>query len=111
MGRWFSSLTQQSRLLRGSRGARRRVRTRRESLETLEARVLLAGDLVAHWRADTLNDAHADGQVVSSWIDSSGGSQAVAAGAPVLAKDVWSGRSVGAPRCGRWGGLISRRAG
>ena len=44
--------------------------------------------------ADTLDGSHEDGQVISRWTDATGGAEAVASGSPVLAKDVFSGRSV-----------------
>ena len=42
---------------------------RGRALERLESRALLAGDLVAHWRADDLRPAVTDGQVVTAWLD------------------------------------------
>ena len=94
MGRWFSNCTKRGRLGRAGRPTLRVGGSRRGSLELLESRVLLAGDLVAQWRADTLNEGHTDGQAVSSWTDAIGGAEAVASGSPVLAKGVFSGRSV-----------------
>ncbi len=61
--------------------------------EPLENRVLLAGDLVAHWVADSLNAQHADGAVVAAWEDSVGGLTAVAAGTPMLQQGLRNGRS------------------
>lgn len=58
----------------------------------LEERVLLAGDLVANWRADDLqSDLGADGQV-SSWVDSVNGIAATASGTPQLSTDAFGSR-------------------
>ena len=76
-------------------GGTPRVGDRRGTfLEPLEDRVLLAGDLVAHSCADSLNDGLADGQNVSSWTDFVGGVAATASGSPTLVKGALSGRSV-----------------
>ncbi|MCA9200672.1 MAG: cadherin-like domain-containing protein, partial [Planctomycetales bacterium] len=56
--------------------------------EPLEARCLLAGDLVAHWNADTFA---ADAE---SWLDSVGGVAAGVFGQPSLAAAEINGRSV-----------------
>ncbi|MCA9215514.1 MAG: lamin tail domain-containing protein [Planctomycetales bacterium] len=50
---------------------RRRTVNKQRSFhaETLEARVLLAGDLVAHWQADDLVSSTADGATVGAWVD------------------------------------------
>ena len=57
---------------------------RRNCLETLENRVLLAGDLVAHWRAQDLIETVSDGAEVETWIDSVGQREASKAGSPTL---------------------------
>ena len=62
-------------------------------LEMLERRVLLAGDLIARWQADSLNDVVGDSELVASWDDSVGGISSSAAGMPVLRKDAIGGRS------------------
>ena len=50
MGRWLSNRKKRGRIGRAGRWAKRVGESRRASLETLETRVLLAGDMVAHWR-------------------------------------------------------------
>lgn len=71
-----------------------RSRFKKNQLETLEPRVLLAGDLVAHWVADSLNDTLADGATIASWTDSVSAAEAtVLDGEPVLAKGAIGGRS------------------
>ncbi len=95
MGRRFTASAASGRLGRRRwSSTRRRITTRRTFSETLESRVLLAADLVAHWRADSLNDGHANGAAISAWTDSVGSIEAEAKGTPVLVKDAWSGRSV-----------------
>ncbi len=63
-------------------------------MESLENRVLLAADLVAHSRADDLNPILEDQATVAHWTDSVGSVEAVAAGQPHLIKDAAGGRSV-----------------
>ncbi len=62
--------------------------------ELLEARMLLAGDLVSHWIADDLNSEVNDGEAITSWVDSIGGVSATASGTPLLNKGALSGRSL-----------------
>ena len=62
-------------------------------LEALEPRVLLAGDLVAQWRADSLDETLADGAVVENWSDEVGAIATATDGQPVLAKGAIGGRS------------------
>ena len=77
---------------------RKYAKTTRETLagrlEQLESRILLAGDLVAHWRASELKDTVADGAVVSSWNDNAVGTVATGNGEPVLVHDGLGGRPV-----------------
>ncbi|MDG2385298.1 MAG: Ig-like domain-containing protein [Pirellulaceae bacterium] len=72
------------------------MKTRRHNgqLESLEQRVLLAGDLVSHWTADALNDNHDNGQVVADWNDIVSNVVANSSGAPLLVKNALSGHSV-----------------
>ena len=63
-------------------------------LEQLESRILLAGDLVAHWRASELKATVADGATVSSWNDNELGTVATGNGQPVLVHDGIGGRPV-----------------
>ena len=65
-------------------------------VEALEARQLLAGDLVAQWVADDLESSVEDGQVVTSWADAISGTTAsvVANGSPTLIHNAMSGRGV-----------------
>ena len=88
LNRWLSSGKRPA----GLRSVGQRQRQRRMG-EALEDRVLLAGDLVAHWVADSLDSLHADGAVVATWEDSVGGLTAVAEGAPVLQQGLRNGRS------------------
>ena len=62
-------------------------------VETMEARVLLAGDLVGHWIADDLNAELDDQATVSRWADSVSGIEGSAIGQPILAKGQIGGRS------------------
>ena len=77
----------------GLRSNSRVNRRRHRVIETLEKRVLLAGDLVGHWRADDLNAVVDDQAVVSTWTDVVGGVEASRTGTPVLAKGSVGGRS------------------
>ena len=61
--------------------------------ESLEPRLLLAGDLVANWTADDLNSTLNDGSTVTAWVDSVAGIVATGVGTPRLAQGVLSGRS------------------
>ncbi|MCA9214313.1 MAG: tandem-95 repeat protein, partial [Planctomycetales bacterium] len=61
--------------------------------EALEDRQLLAGDLVAHWRADSLDATVDDGAVISGWVDSINQVEATQAGEPKLAKAQIGGKS------------------
>ena len=64
------------------------------SLEALEARHLLAGDLVGHWVADDLNATVADNGTISDWSDSVTAVSASSIGAPTLIQNSLGGRSV-----------------
>ena len=77
----------------GLRSNSRVNRRRHRVIETLEKRVLLAGDLVGHWRADDLNAVVDDQAVGSTWTDVVGGVEASRTGTPVLAKGSVGGRS------------------
>ena len=61
--------------------------------ELLEARHLLAGDLIGHWVADDLNDAVAADGIITTWTDNQGGIEASASGTPTLVRDAIGGRS------------------
>ena len=61
-------------------------------VESLEARMLLAADLVAHWRADSL-DALPHESVVAAWTDNVKSLEATASGEPKLALGQIGGRS------------------
>ena len=60
--------------------------------ESLEPRCLLAGDLVSHWSADSLNELEND-SVIAVWTDQAGNLEAAATGSPLLVKDAINGRS------------------
>ncbi|MCA9211874.1 MAG: tandem-95 repeat protein [Planctomycetales bacterium] len=62
-------------------------------LETLETRTLLAGDLIAQWRADSLDGTLDDGATIENWADSVGSIATTTDGSPVLAKGAIGGRS------------------
>ncbi len=70
------------------------LRKRQAQIESLETRTLLAGDLVAHWSADSLNGEVADGAPIANWADSIGNVDAVGDGSPLLVKSQLSGHSV-----------------
>ncbi|MDG2381534.1 MAG: Ig-like domain-containing protein [Pirellulaceae bacterium] len=70
------------------------ARRRSGQLEKLESRVLLAGDLVGHWRGQELTDGVADGAVVAEWADLTSDMVASAEGQPTLIHDGIDGRSV-----------------
>ena len=75
------------------RSVKNKSRFKKNQLENLEPRVLLAGDLVAHWQAESLNSLD-DGALVASWTDSVGGTVAASFdGQPTLAKGAIGGRS------------------
>ncbi len=59
------------------------------SFERLDDRMLLAGDLVAHWHADDLNANYQGDEVVATWIDSVAGIAATATGTPRLKRDAF----------------------
>jgi hypothetical protein len=61
--------------------------------ESLEAKLMLAGDLVAHWRADDLNATLDDQAGVMNWVDQVASVDAVAHGQPTLVKSALGGRS------------------
>ena len=64
------------------------------NVESLEARMLLAGDLVAHWNANDLIDSVQHGEAVSSWTDRINQIEAKAGGNPLLQEDAIGGRPV-----------------
>ena len=47
------------------------------SIDRLEERVLLAGDLTAFWQAENLATEVAEGEVVAKWTDSISGLESV----------------------------------
>ena len=63
------------------------------SLETLEPRHLLAGDLIGHWLADDLTATTADGAIISDWSDSIGAVGAQSIGEPTLIHNSVGGRA------------------
>ena len=67
-------------------------RRRRFTLEALETRTLLAGDLVAHWLADDLADEALDGQAISEWRDSVARKTAASVGTPSYLANRFGGR-------------------
>ncbi|MCA9171295.1 MAG: hypothetical protein KDB23_26670, partial [Planctomycetales bacterium] len=69
----------------------RRNANRRSQWEVLEARTLLAGDLVANWRAQDLVATVADQAVVTDWVDSTSAISAVNLGSPKLIHEAYSG--------------------
>ena len=71
----------------------RRGASRTFALEALEARCLLAGDLISQWLADDLNATVGDGSAIVRWHDSQGDIEALAVGAPTLVTDAVGGRS------------------
>lgn len=78
----------------GSRKARYSIsNSPSRSLESLEQRCLLAGDLVANWQAQALDAALSNGDVVTEWTDSVSGIVATNSGDPKLATGVFSGRA------------------
>ena len=98
MRRLFPSILRQATQIgnRRNKSSEHRLKTRRHNgqLESLEQRVLLAGDLVSHWTADALNDNHDNGQVVADWNDIVSNVVANSSGAPLLVKNALSGHSV-----------------
>ena len=80
-------------LRRGGNGKHRRGAARSRMLEPLEARCLLAGDLVSQWLADDLNTTVGDGSAIVHWYDSVANIDAQAVGSPTLVTDAVSGRS------------------
>ena len=64
-------------------------RKKSRRIETLEDRCLLAGDLIAHWRADSIVDAAA---VVSEWTDSVSQISSISEGTPMLSAGTFGGR-------------------
>ena len=74
-----------------SRTLRRR---QQRQLERLESRLCLAGDLIAHWTAESLTSTLEDGSTVTEWNDSVVGRSARGSGEPTLVNDVLGGRSV-----------------
>ena len=72
--------------------SRQQARRPRRSYETLEDRRLLAGDLVAQWNADSLNDLENGSSILTS-DDSIGGVTATRRGNPALVKQHYDGRS------------------
>ena len=72
----------------------RSLRHRAWQIESLESRVLLAGDLVAHWVAEDLAHELENGQEVTEWIDRIGKVSAKSGGNPTLTTDYLGGRAV-----------------
>ncbi|MDG2380298.1 MAG: Ig-like domain-containing protein, partial [Pirellulaceae bacterium] len=72
---------------------RGRLSKRIAVLESLEDRRLLAGDLVAQWRAEDLNHLLNDGDQVSNWSDSIAAVPTKNRGTPTLIKQQYGGRS------------------
>ena len=75
------------------RRSRRHFQLRSRTVETLEPRQMLAGDLVAQWLADDLNAIVESGAPVAEWTDSGGTRSATAIGSPVLVEQSLGGRS------------------
>ncbi|MDG2385206.1 MAG: Ig-like domain-containing protein [Pirellulaceae bacterium] len=73
---------------------RRRLKGRCLSVDRLEQRLLLAGDLTAHWLADDLSANLQAGTVVTEWIDSVADLQSRASGSPTMEFDPSSGRAL-----------------
>ena len=71
---------------------RNRKRKSRQ-FESFEDRRLLAGDLVAHWVADDLNETVIEDQPITQWLDRVAQLPAAANGAPGLATNQLGGRS------------------
>ena len=67
-------------------------RSRRIVCERLEERTLLAGDLVAHWRAADLLAQFGDGEHIPQWVDSVSSIAADGFGTPTLAGNFRGGR-------------------
>jgi hypothetical protein len=67
---------------------------RRPHFETLEAKSLLAGDLTAHWVADSLTAANPQGGPIGVWTDSQASIPATSAGQPILVPNQIGGRAV-----------------
>ena len=75
------------------RRSRNHANTRHSfGIESLEARQLLAGDLVAEWSADLI-DGVEDGAIVQDWADSTGGRAGTRNGSPTLAVGAIRGRN------------------
>lgn len=68
------------------------LRKWRPSVERMEQRVLLAGDLVARWLADDI--AVEDGAVIDNWTDRVGGIGGFVQGTPTLKHNALGGRAV-----------------
>ena len=70
-------------------------RTRRlRTIDRLEPRVLLAGDLAASWKADDLAAEIGHGEVLTKWTDSVSGLESEAFGNPVLVTNQAGGRAM-----------------
>ncbi len=69
------------------------TRRRTGQLESLETRTLLAGDLIAQWRADDLNTTLDDQAPVTNWLDTVAAIEGTATGQPTLVKQAVGGRS------------------
>ena len=90
----FSSLRRRWVSPQSRRRSGERRRRRFGEVERLEARVLLAGDLVAHWRAHALLGEMDGGAVVQGWDDAVANVTAIASGQPVLVPNAIGGRAV-----------------
>ncbi len=62
-------------------------------VETLEPRALLAGDLIAQWRAEDLAATLNSGDTVATWVDLKSSVPAVASGTPKLVEGALGGRA------------------
>ena len=97
---WCVAMWKRSRFITSQRAvnSRKRSKDKRRSqdcVERLESRRLLAGDLVARWMAETLNEQVGDGEVVNAWVDSAAGiTAALGTGTPRLLMNQIGGRSV-----------------
>ena len=64
------------------------------SIEVLENRCMLAGDLIAQWTANDLNARHGSGDVVAEWTATIPNVSAKGVGQPQLIKNALNGNSV-----------------
>ena len=71
----------------------RRRRQQQFLPERLETRLLLAGDLSAHWLADDLAGEVTDGAAIAAWTDSVANLESTGSGAPILVTNQLGGRA------------------